>query len=61
MGSPVPHELNADLGEEYLRNRRNPRWVAKPAVAYLWARTVTCKNCRATDPTAEDRMALQKG
>ena len=30
--------------------KRNPRWVAKPTVAYLWARTVKCKNCRATIP-----------
>lgn len=43
-------QLNSDLTEEYLRNKRNPRWVAKPVVAYLWGRTVTCKNCRATIP-----------
>ncbi|MHB8522738.1 MAG: DUF1156 domain-containing protein [Limisphaerales bacterium] len=43
-------KLNADLGEEYLSNRRNPRWLAKPTVAYLWARTVPCKNCRANIP-----------
>lgn len=41
---------NADLTEEYLQNKRNPRWIAKPVVAYLWGRTVTCKNCRATVP-----------
>lgn len=43
-------KLNADLTAEYLQNKRNPRWVAKPVVAYLWAKTVTCKNCRATIP-----------
>ena len=42
--------LNADLTEDYLGNKRNPRWVAKPPIAYLWGRTVTCKNCRATIP-----------
>lgn len=42
--------LNTNLSEDYLANKRNPRWVAKPTVAYLWARTVTCKNCRATIP-----------
>ena len=42
--------LNADISDDYLENPRNPRWVAKPSVAYLWARTVTCKNCRATIP-----------
>lgn len=43
-------KLNAELTEEYLHNKRNPRWIAKPVVAYLWGRTVTCKNCRATVP-----------
>lgn len=47
--------LNAELGEKYLADRRNPRWVAKPTVAYLWARTVTCKNCRATIPLLKTR------
>jgi putative DNA methylase len=42
--------LNAEFSEEYLTDGRNPRWVAKPTVAYLWARTVKCKNCRATIP-----------
>jgi putative DNA methylase len=47
--------LNADFTQEYLEDKRNPRWVAKPAVAYLWARTVTCKNCRATIPLLKTR------
>ena len=42
--------LNADFGANYLKDLRNPRWVAKPTVAYLWARTVRCKGCRATVP-----------
>ena len=42
--------LNAEFAAEYLADERNPRWVAKPTVAYLWARTVKCKNCRATIP-----------
>ena len=42
--------LNAEFSEEYLADGRNPRWVAKPTVAYLWARTTKCKNCRATIP-----------
>lgn len=42
--------LNAESSEEYLADKKNPRWVAKPTVAYLWARTVSCKNCRATIP-----------
>ena len=28
----------------------HPRWVVKPAVAYLWTRTATCRTCRATVP-----------
>ena len=40
--------LNAEFSEEYLADGHNPRWVAKPTVAYLWARTTKCKNCRAT-------------
>lgn len=42
--------LNAELGDEYLKDKLNPRWVIKPTVAYLWARTVTCKNCRSKIP-----------
>ena len=42
--------LNSEFTKDYLEDQRNPRWVAKPTVAYLWARTVTCKNCRATIP-----------
>lgn len=47
--------LNAEFSPEYLAEKRNPRWVAKPTVAYLWARTVTCKNCRATIPLLKTR------
>ena len=39
---------------------RNPRWIAKPTVAYLWARTVTCKNCRATVPLLKTRWLCKK-
>ncbi len=48
-------KLNAEFSKEYLAEKRNPRWVAKPTVAYLWARTVTCKNCRATIPLLKTR------
>lgn len=47
---PDVNSLNADFTQEYLEDKRNPRWIAKPTVAYLWARTVTCKNCRETVP-----------
>ena len=32
----------------------------KPTVAYLWARTVTCKNCRATLPLLKTRWLCKK-
>ncbi len=47
--------LNREFSAEYLHNKRNPRWIAKPTVAYLWARTVQCKNCRATIPLLKTR------
>ena len=54
--------LNADFDAVYLEDPRNPRWVAKPTVAYLWARTVRCKGCRATIPLLKDpRLAREKG
>ena len=36
-------EMNAEFGAVYLQDEANPRWVAKPTVAYLWARTVACE------------------
>ena len=42
--------LNAEFDSLYLEEEANPRWVAKPAVAYLWARTVRCGDCRAEVP-----------
>ncbi|MDE0078899.1 MAG: DUF1156 domain-containing protein [Caldilineaceae bacterium] len=47
--------LNAAFDSDYLKNPRKPRWIAKPTVAYLWARTVTCKQCRATLPLLKTR------
>ena len=32
----------------------------KPTVAYLWARTVICKNCRATLPLLKTRWLCKK-
>ncbi len=52
--------LNAEFTKGYLEDGRNPRWVAKPTVAYLWARTVTCKNCRATVPLLKTRWLCKK-
>lgn len=52
--------LNAGFGKAYLDDPRNPRWVAKPTVAYLWARTVRCKGCRATIPLLKTRWLAKK-
>ena len=52
--------LNADFDDAYLKDPHNPRWVAKPTVAYLWARTVTCKQCRATLPSLKTRWLCKK-
>ena len=59
-GTPDVDALNAGFSREYLADRRNPRWVAKPTVAYLWARTVKCKNCRALLPLLKTRWLCKK-
>ena len=59
-GTPDIDALNAEFSKEYLADKRNPRWVAKPTVAYLWARTVKCKNCRATIPLLKTRWLCKK-
>src|SRR6266516_2450307 len=41
-------------------NRYYPTVDGKPTVAYLWARTVTCKNCRATVPLLKTRWLCKK-
>ena len=52
--------LNSEFDEDYLRRPKNPRYIAKPTVAYLWARTVTCKQCRATVPLLKTRWLCRK-
>ena len=59
-GMPDVDALNKDFTEKYLADKMNPRWVAKPTVAYLWARTVKCKNCRATIPLLKTRWLCKK-
>ena len=53
--------LNREFDAAYLGDRRNPRWVATPTVAYLWARTARCKGCRATIPLLKTRWLAKKG
>ena len=59
-GLPRLDLLNGEFDASYLRDRRNPRWVAKPTVAYLWARTVRCKQCRAELPLLKTRWLCRK-
>ncbi|MCC6795255.1 MAG: DUF1156 domain-containing protein [Candidatus Hydrogenedentes bacterium] len=59
-GNADVHVLNMDYDAEYLKHPQNPRWIAKPTVAYLWARTVKCKNCRAIIPLLKTRWLCRK-
>ena len=54
-------ELNKEFGRKYLEDGSNPRWVAKPVVAYLWARTATCSDCRGEVPLLKTRWLCRKG
>ena len=51
----VLQHAKADLERFY------PTVDSKPTVAYLWARTVSCKNCRATVPLLKTRWLCKKG
>jgi len=59
-GQPQVEVLNAGFDTAYLDNPANPRWVAKPTVAYLWARAVSCKACRAEVPLLKTRWLAKK-
>ena len=59
-GVPQVDPLNAEFDKGYLEDPENPRWIAKPTVAYLWARTVTCKQCRGTLPLLKTRWLCKK-
>ena len=50
----VLERARKDLGRFY------PTVDGKPTVAYLWARTVTCKNCRATIPLLKTLWLCKK-
>ena len=52
--------LNAEFDSLYLENDGNPRWIAKPAVACLWARTVRCGGCRAEIPLLKTRWLCKR-
>ena len=50
----VLQQAKADLARFY------PTVDDKPTVAYLWARNITCKNCRATVPLLKTRWLCKK-
>ncbi len=50
----VLQKAKKDLDKYY------PTIDGKPTVAYLWARTVTCKNCRATIPLLKTQWLCNK-
>ena len=53
--------LNKEFDTDYLEDESNPRWVAKPSVAYLWARTAICSDCRGKVPLLKTRWLCRKG
>ena len=60
-GRVSPDALNAEFDSLYLEDEGNPRWIAKPTVAYLWARTTRCSACRAEVPLLKTRWLCKKG
>ena len=58
-GEPDIGQLNAEFSDEYLAKQSNPRWIAKPTAAYLWARTVSCKKLPSRIAIAQDLLAMQ--
>lgn len=52
--------LNAEFDSLYLEDEANPRWIAKPVVAYLWARTAECGGCRTEIPLLKTRWLCKK-
>ncbi len=54
-------KLNEEFATEYLAEPTNPRWVPKPTVAYLWARTVKNKHHPGTTiPLLKTRWLCKK-
>ncbi len=59
-GAVSAAELNCTFTDSYLEDERNPRWIAKPTVAYLWARTVSCTRCRKELPLLKTRWLCKR-
>ena len=52
--------LNDEFEDAYLKDSRNPRWVAKPTVAYLWARHRVMQAVPGHTAPAQDSLAVQE-
>ena len=59
-GRVTVESLNAEFDSSYLEKEANPRWVVKPVVAYLWARTAECGGCRSKIPLLKTRWLCKK-
>lgn len=59
-GNTSVQSLNSEFQTAWMGDSRKPRWVSKPTVAYLWARTVRCKGCRATIPLLKTLWLAKK-
>ena len=59
-GEVSAQSLNAEFDSLYLEDETNPRWVTKPTVAYLWARTVPCSGCRKEVPLLKTLWLCKK-
>ena len=52
--------LNAEFDSLYLETEANPRWVAKPVVAYLWGTHRRVRGLSSGDSAAQDTLAVQE-
>ena len=59
-GIPQIDALNSEFDSTYLKDLANPRWISKPTVAYLWARTARCKQCRISIPLLKTLWLCRK-
>ena len=60
QGRVSVESLNRGYDGKYLEDDRNPRWVAKPVVACLWARTAECAGCRSEIPLLKTLWLCRK-
>ena len=52
--------LNAEFDSAYLRDLNNPRWVAKPTVAYLWGTYCRLQELPVNGASTQDSLVVQK-